>query len=167
MTSLQTLLQLPRGWQVLQQITSPLGVSINLRATRKSANCPECLKCGRAVHSCRRRHIQYLPCSGQTLYLTQIYFIVDAQHPPQLKSSLLSRYNAKNNILIIGLPSLVAQLRFFHHLKYRHKRTLEDQCCANTPIRCHIYPVCIPWTSDSPLKIALAAINNIASFAHP
>ncbi|SUP82045.1 Uncharacterised protein [Yersinia pseudotuberculosis] len=39
MTSLQTLLQLPRGWQVLQQITSPLGVSINLRATRKSANC--------------------------------------------------------------------------------------------------------------------------------
>lgn len=70
MTSLQALLQLPRGWQVVQQITSPLGVSINLRATRKSANCPECLKRSSSVHSCRRRRIQHLPCSGQTLYLT-------------------------------------------------------------------------------------------------
>lgn len=70
MTSLQTLLRLPRGWQVLQQITSPHGVNINLRATRKSANCPECLKRSGSVHSCRRRRIQHLPCSGQTLYLT-------------------------------------------------------------------------------------------------
>lgn len=70
MTSLQILLQLPRGWQVLQQITSPHGVNINLRATRKSANCPECLKRSSSVHSCRRRRIKHLPCSGQTLYLT-------------------------------------------------------------------------------------------------
>lgn len=70
MASLQTLLQLPRGWQVLQQITRPHGVNINLRATGKSANCPECLQRSSSVHSCRRRRIQHLPCSGQTLYLT-------------------------------------------------------------------------------------------------
>lgn len=70
MTSLQALLQLPRGWQVVQQITRPHGVSINLQATRKSANCPECLKRSSSVHNCRRRRIQHFPCSGQTLYLT-------------------------------------------------------------------------------------------------
>lgn len=70
MTSLQALLQLPRGWLVVQQITNPHGVSINLRATRKSAHCPECLKRSSSVHNCRRRRIQHLPCSGQTLYLT-------------------------------------------------------------------------------------------------
>lgn len=53
MTSLQALLQLPRGWQVVQQITRPHGVSINLQATRKSANCPECLKRSSSVHNCR------------------------------------------------------------------------------------------------------------------
>lgn len=70
MTSLQALLQLPRGWRVVKQTTSPHGVSINLRATRKSANSPECLKRSSSVHSCRRRRIQHLPCSGQTLYLS-------------------------------------------------------------------------------------------------
>ncbi|MBU9843664.1 ISL3 family transposase [Rahnella ecdela] len=70
MTSLQALLQLPRGWQVVQQITSHHRVSINLSATRKSAYCPECLKRSSSVHSCRRRRIQHLPCSGQSLFLT-------------------------------------------------------------------------------------------------
>lgn len=69
MTSLKTLLQLPRGWQSSRQITGSDGSTLHLRATRKTAQCPECLKRSRSVHSCRRRRIQHLPCSGQTLWL--------------------------------------------------------------------------------------------------
>ncbi|CFU95224.1 MULTISPECIES: ISL3 family transposase [Yersinia pseudotuberculosis complex] len=69
MASLRTILQLPRGWQVLQQTQDPHGLSINLHATRKSANCPACLTRSRSVHSYRRRRIQHLPCTGQTVHL--------------------------------------------------------------------------------------------------
>ncbi|EEC0448245.1 transposase family protein, partial [Salmonella enterica subsp. enterica] len=69
MPSLKTLLQLPCGWQTSRQVVSPDGITIHLRATRKTAICPECLKRSRSVHSCRRRRIQHLPCSGQTLWL--------------------------------------------------------------------------------------------------
>lgn len=69
MTSLKTLLQLPCGWQSSRQITGSDGISLHLRATRKTAQCPECLKRSRSVHSCRRRRIQHLPCSGRTLWL--------------------------------------------------------------------------------------------------
>ncbi|HEC5301903.1 TPA: ISL3 family transposase [Enterobacter asburiae] len=69
MTSLKTLLQLPCGWQSSRQITGSDGITLHLRATRKTAQCPECLKRSRSVHSCRRRRIQHLPCSGRTLWL--------------------------------------------------------------------------------------------------
>ncbi|ENG1323067.1 ISL3 family transposase [Salmonella enterica subsp. enterica] len=69
MPSLKTLLQLPCGWQFSRQITGSDGITLHLRATRKTAQCPECLKRSRSVHSCRRRRIQHLPCSGQTLWL--------------------------------------------------------------------------------------------------
>ncbi|MCQ0401449.1 ISL3 family transposase, partial [Escherichia coli] len=36
---------------------------------RKTAQCPECFKRSDSVHSCRRRRIQHLPCSGHTLWL--------------------------------------------------------------------------------------------------
>ena len=45
------------------------GITLHLRATRKTAQCPECLKHSSYVHSCRRRGIQHLPFSGQTLWL--------------------------------------------------------------------------------------------------
>lgn len=44
-------------------------MTINLRSSRKTAHCPECLKRSSSVHSCRRRRIQHLPCSGRTLWL--------------------------------------------------------------------------------------------------
>lgn len=69
MTSLKTLLQLPRGWQSSRQTTGSDGITLHLRATRKTAQCPECLERSRSVHSCRRRRIQHLPCSGQALWL--------------------------------------------------------------------------------------------------
>lgn len=69
MPSLKTLLQLPCGWQSSQQVISSDGITIHLRAARKTAQCPECLKHSRSVHSCRRRRIQHLPCSGQALWL--------------------------------------------------------------------------------------------------
>ncbi len=69
MPSLKTLLQLPCGWQSSRQIIGSDGLSLYLRATRKTAQCPECLKRSRSVHSCRRRRIQHLPCSGRTLWL--------------------------------------------------------------------------------------------------
>lgn len=69
MLSLKTLLQLPCGWQFSRQITGSDGITLHLRATRKTAQCPECLKRSRSVHSYRRRRIQHLPCSGQTLWL--------------------------------------------------------------------------------------------------
>ncbi|SUF55029.1 Transposase and inactivated derivatives [Salmonella enterica] len=69
MPSLKTLLQLPCGWQSSRQVVSPDEITIHLRATRKTALCPECLKRSRSVHSCRRRRIQHLPCSGRTLWL--------------------------------------------------------------------------------------------------
>lgn len=68
-TSLKTLLQLPRGWKSSRQTTGSDGITLHLRATRKTAQCPECLKRCRSVHSCRRRRIQHLPCSGQALWL--------------------------------------------------------------------------------------------------
>lgn len=52
-----------------QQSVDPVGVTINLRSSRKTAHCPECLKRSSSVHSCRRRRIQHLPCSGRTLWL--------------------------------------------------------------------------------------------------
>ncbi len=69
MPSLKTLLQLPRGWQSARQTTGPDGVTIHLQATRKTSRCPECMKRSNSVHSCRRRRIQHLPCSGQVLWL--------------------------------------------------------------------------------------------------
>lgn len=69
MPSLKTLLQLPCGWQPSRQVVSPDGITIHLRATRKTALCPVCLKRSRSVHSCRRHRIQHLPCSGRTLWL--------------------------------------------------------------------------------------------------
>ncbi|TCL02166.1 ISL3 family transposase [Sodalis ligni] len=69
MASFKSLLQLPRGWQPIRQIISLGGLTVNLRATGKTANCPECLKRSSSIHSYRRRRIQHLPCSGQTLYL--------------------------------------------------------------------------------------------------
>lgn len=69
MASLKTLLQLPRGWQTCRQITGTDGITLHLRATRKTASCPECLARSNSVHSCRRRRIQHLPCSGQALWL--------------------------------------------------------------------------------------------------
>ena len=69
MPSLKTLLQLPCGWQSSRQVVSSDGITLHLRATRKTALCPECLKRSKSVHSCRRRRIQHLPCSGQTLWL--------------------------------------------------------------------------------------------------
>jgi transposase len=69
MLSLKTLLQLPCGWQSIRQTTASDGVTIHLQATRKTARCPECMKRSSSVHSCRRRRIQHLPCSGQTLWL--------------------------------------------------------------------------------------------------
>ncbi|HFG7811208.1 TPA: ISL3 family transposase [Salmonella enterica subsp. enterica serovar Java] len=69
MPSLKTFLQLPCGWQSSRQIVNPDGITLHLRATRKTALCPECLKRSKSVHSYRRRRIQHLPCSGQTLWL--------------------------------------------------------------------------------------------------
>lgn len=69
MPSLKTLLQLPCGWQSSRQVVSPDGITIHLRATRKTALCPEYLKRSRSVHSCRRSRIQHLPCAGRTLWL--------------------------------------------------------------------------------------------------
>lgn len=69
MLSLKTLLQLPCGWQYSQQVISPDGITLHLRAKRKTSLCPECLKRSDSVHSCRRRRIQHLPCSGQALWL--------------------------------------------------------------------------------------------------
>ena len=69
MPSLKTLLQLPCGWQSSRPIISADGITLHLHALRKTAQCPECLKRSRSVHSCRRRRIQHLPCSGQALWL--------------------------------------------------------------------------------------------------
>lgn len=69
MPSLKTLLQLPCGWQSSRQDVSSDGITLHLRARRKTALCPECLKRSKSVHSCRRRRIQHLPCSGQALWL--------------------------------------------------------------------------------------------------
>uniref|UniRef100_UPI003B63FC27 transposase n=1 Tax=Klebsiella pneumoniae TaxID=573 RepID=UPI003B63FC27 len=69
MASLKRLLQLPRGWQTCRQITGTDGITLHLRATRKTASCPECLTHSHSVHSCRRRRVQHLPCSGQALWL--------------------------------------------------------------------------------------------------
>lgn len=69
MPSFKTLLQLPCGWQSFRQTTAPDGLTIHLQATRKTSRCPECMKLSHSVHSCRRRRIQHLPCSGQTLWL--------------------------------------------------------------------------------------------------
>lgn len=69
MPSLKTLLQLPCGWQSSRQVVSPDGITIHLRATRKTALCPEYLKRSCSVHSCRRNRIQHLPCAGRTLWL--------------------------------------------------------------------------------------------------
>lgn len=69
MPSLKTLLQLPCGWQTIRQTATSGGVTIHLQATRKTGHCPECMKRSTSVHSRRRRRIQHLPCSGQTLWL--------------------------------------------------------------------------------------------------
>lgn len=69
MPSLKTLLQLPCGWQFSRQNVSSDGITLHLRATRKTALCPECLKRSKSVHSYRWRRIQHLPCSGQALWL--------------------------------------------------------------------------------------------------
>ncbi|EJN9814640.1 transposase family protein, partial [Escherichia coli] len=69
MHSLKTLLQLPCGWRCSRQIISSDGITLHLRGKRKTAQCPECFKRSDSVHSCRRRRIQHLPCSGQTLWL--------------------------------------------------------------------------------------------------
>lgn len=55
MASLKRLLQLPRGWQTCRQITGTDGITLHLRATRKTASCPECLTHSHSVHSCRRQ----------------------------------------------------------------------------------------------------------------
>ncbi|EFA6786823.1 ISL3 family transposase [Escherichia coli] len=67
--SLKTLLQLPCGWRCSRQIISSDGITLHLHGKRKTAQCPECFKRSDSVHSCRRRRIQHLPCSGQTLWL--------------------------------------------------------------------------------------------------
>ncbi|WP_077889190.1 ISL3 family transposase [Escherichia coli] len=69
MHSLKTLLQLPCGWRCSRQIISSDGITLHLHGKRKTAQCPECFKRSDSVHSCRRRRLQHLPCSGQTLWL--------------------------------------------------------------------------------------------------
>ncbi|NAQ42457.1 ISL3-like element ISEc38 family transposase, partial [Escherichia coli] len=69
MLSLKTLLQLPCGWRCSRQIISSDGITLHLHGKRKTAQCPECFKRSDSVHSCRRRRIQHLPCSGHTLWL--------------------------------------------------------------------------------------------------
>ncbi|EPZ1582963.1 ISL3 family transposase, partial [Escherichia coli] len=69
MHSLKTLLQLPCGWRCSQQIISPDGITLHLHGKRKTTQCPEYFKRSDSVHSCRRRRIQHLPCSGHTLWL--------------------------------------------------------------------------------------------------
>ncbi|EEV5568566.1 transposase family protein, partial [Escherichia coli] len=69
MHSLKTLLKLPCGWRCSRQIISSDGITLHLHGKRKTAQCPECFKRSDSVHSCRRRRIQHLPCSGQTLWL--------------------------------------------------------------------------------------------------
>ncbi|EMY6956922.1 ISL3 family transposase [Escherichia coli] len=69
MHSLKTLLQLPCGWRCSRQIISSDGITLHLHGKRKTAQCPECFKRSDSVHSCRRRRIQHLPCSRQTLWL--------------------------------------------------------------------------------------------------
>ncbi|HAN7890657.1 TPA: ISL3 family transposase [Escherichia coli] len=69
MHSLKTLLQLPCGWRCSRQIISSDGITLHLHGKRKTAQCPECFKRSDSVHSCRRRRIQHLPCSGHTLWL--------------------------------------------------------------------------------------------------
>lgn len=69
MPSLKTLLQLSCGWILTRQSVDSAVVTINLRSSRQTAHCPECLKRSSSVHSCRQRRIQHLPCSGQTLWL--------------------------------------------------------------------------------------------------
>lgn len=65
---LKTLLQLPCGWQYSRQVISSDGI-LHLREKRKTAQYPECLQRSDFVHSCRRRRIQHLPCSGRTRWL--------------------------------------------------------------------------------------------------
>ncbi|EFF2496358.1 ISL3 family transposase, partial [Escherichia coli] len=50
MHSLKTLLQLPCGWRCSRQIISSDGITLHLRGKRKTAQCPECLKCSDSVH---------------------------------------------------------------------------------------------------------------------
>ena len=69
MHTLKTLLKLPCGWRCCRQIISSDGITLHLHGKRKTAQCPECFKRSDSVHSCRRRRIQHLPCSGQTLWL--------------------------------------------------------------------------------------------------
>ncbi len=69
MHSLKTFLQLPCGWRCSRQIISSDGITLHLHGKRKTAQCPECSKRSDSVHSSRRRRIQHLPCSGQTLWL--------------------------------------------------------------------------------------------------
>ena len=69
MHSLKTLLQLPCGWRCSRQIISSDGITLHLHGKRKTAQCPECFKRSDSVHSCRRRRLQHLPCSGHTLWL--------------------------------------------------------------------------------------------------
>ncbi|PSY37378.1 ISL3 family transposase [Escherichia albertii] len=69
MHSLKTLLQLPCRWRCSRQIISSDGITLHLHGKRKTAQCPECFKRSDSAHSCRRRRIQHLPCSGHTLWL--------------------------------------------------------------------------------------------------
>jgi len=69
MASLKTLLQLPRGWHPTRQSTSITGLNVYLKASSKTARCPDCSKRSNSIHSHRKRRLQHLPCVGQTLYL--------------------------------------------------------------------------------------------------
>ncbi|MFZ3516776.1 ISL3 family transposase, partial [Vibrio harveyi] len=69
MASLKTLLQLPRGWHPTRQSASIHGLNVYLKASSKTARCPDCLKRSNSIHSHRERRLQHLPCVGQTLYL--------------------------------------------------------------------------------------------------
>lgn len=102
MPSLKTLLQLPCGWQFSRQITGSDGITLHLRATRKTAQCPECLKRSCSVHSCRRRRIQHLPCSGQTLWLIFAESLVPFADPQQQSSTLLQNMQHQLGLIAGG-----------------------------------------------------------------
>jgi hypothetical protein len=100
MTSLRTILQLPRGWQIIRHANCLYGLNLILRTTRKSANYPGSSTRSSAMHSCRKRRIQHLnknPLSiqlfsfrGQKINYKSIYYLFKLKSDDHNHSFMIS-----------------------------------------------------------------------------